>query len=292
MNFESNIIWKKFSVELELLNTEDPNSLIPLAASLNSTLDENMDSERTDRAINFMTYELIARAEEYSEWDRFQILNDYFFDHKQFQISASSATALPEQHLLIEPVLKNKTGHALPLAMLYQHFANHLDLPIYLVNMSSMLVMKWVRSGKSSFVHLLEHGKVLCNDSLTQLIQNEKSLKFDSADSCVDILPNRLIFEKYISALLETYKENGHSNSQLTLLNVLLVLNPHCLESLAHRGLLQQRLGHTREALHDFKKYFSFVELDSAPMQVQSAFRQLKTMSELNQRLPTNEIIH
>ncbi|NQZ02668.1 MAG: hypothetical protein HRT45_18555 [Bdellovibrionales bacterium] len=292
MNIETNIVWKKLSVDLELLNTEDPNSLIPLAASLNSMLDSNMDLERTDRAINFMTYELIARAEEYSEWDRFQILNDYFFDHKQFQISGPNNSVMPEHHLLLEPVLKNKTGHALPLAMLYQHFANHLDLPIYLVNMSSMMIMKWVRSGKSSFVHLLEHGKLLDSESLTQLIQAEKSLENKDSDSCVDILPNRSIFENYITALLRSSKENGRSGTQLTLLNVLLVLNPHCLESLAHRGLLQQRLGHTREALLDFKKYLSFVELESAPLPVQTAFRQLQTMNELNQGIPKDETIH
>ncbi|MEO0335276.1 MAG: transglutaminase family protein, partial [Pseudomonadota bacterium] len=254
--------------------------------------DRSMDQERTDRAINFMTYELIARAEEYSELDRFQILNDYFFDHKQFQISGPSEGSMPSHQLLLEPVLKNKSGHPIPLAMLYQHFANHLDLPIYLVNMSSMLVMKWVRSGKSSFVHLLEHGKILTSENLTLLIQTEKAAHPGSSESCADILPNRSIFEKYISSLLTSYNDNEQIQSQLQLLNVLLVLNPHCLESLAHRGLLQQKLGHMREALTDFKKYFSFVEMESAPILIQSAFRQLKTMNELNQGIPKDETIH
>ena len=160
MNLESRITWQKLSLELELLSSEDPSTLVPLIVGLNSALWPEQDYERIHRSINFMTYELISKAEGYEEEDRYQILNDYFFDQKGFQF------VLPQEHssnpsdLLVEPVLQNKKGESLPLAILYQHLANHLDLPIYLVNMNSMLVLKWVRVGKSNFIHLFDHGRI------------------------------------------------------------------------------------------------------------------------------------
>ena len=290
MNFNSRITWDKLALEIDLLVAEEPNSLVPLLIGLNAMLWPNEPQEWSYRTLNFMTYEVMALAESYTEQDRLHILNDYFFDQKGFQI-LPNYDGIAESALLIKPVLSKRMGCGLPVALIYLHLATHLDLPIYPVRLNSMSVLKWVRSGKSNYLDLANAGRIL--DS-TQIIRrlNEKTTPHEDLDaSSLDILPSKHVFTYYINELIQVYRKLERPTELLLLFDVLLKLDPAHLSTLKDRALLRQRLGYAKEAMLDIKRYFSYVDQQQAPTELQLAFRQLEALGDLSS-LHHHEVLH
>ena len=61
---------------------------------------------------------------------------------------------------------------------------------------------------------------------------------------------------------------------------------------LGQRALLRQKLGFTREALADLKRYFSFVERMHAPVELQQCWMELESTPEPPARVPPTEMLH
>ena len=161
MNLESRITWEKLAIELELLGSDDPSSLTQLLIGLNCLLWPLERPEWCSRTINFMAYDLMAKSEGLGEAERFQLLNDYFFRQKGFQILSAKVGDLNENHLLIKPVLTQRAGAPIVIALLYLHLVSHLDLPAYLIPLRHHVLLKWVRAGRSCYIDLASNGEVL-----------------------------------------------------------------------------------------------------------------------------------
>lgn len=291
MNFDSRITWEKLSLEIDLLTAEEPNSLVPLLIGLNALIWPNDPQEWSYRTLNFMTYELMAQAESYSESDRVHILNDYFFDQKGFQILPLNSSG-DESTLLMGPVLSKRTGLSTPIALLYLHLATHLDLPLYPVRLRNMTILKWIRGGKSSYLDVANAGRVLKSSHIIRILnEKNKSNRNEFETNCTDILPSKLIFSQYLNQLIEMYQKQEKSKELLLVFDVLLRLEPSHLGTLADRALLRQRLGYAKEALLDIKRYFSFVDQNQAPNEIQIAYRQLQSFGEL-ESISRTDILH
>jgi regulator of sirC expression with transglutaminase-like and TPR domain len=291
MNFDSRITWEKLALEIDLLAAEEPNSLVPLLIGLNAMLWPNEPQEWSFRTLNFMTYELMSLAESYPESDRVHILNDYFFDQKGFQI-VSGADEPNEMHLLMKPVLTKRLGAPIPVTLLYLHLATNLDLPIYPIKLNNMSVLKWIRSGKSHYLDLCCAGRIMEQSQLIRLLNKDVRNSTDCDEtSSLDILPSKLVFSQYVRQLLKLFEKGENPTQMLLLYDVLLQLEPVQLTTLADRALLRQRLGYAQEAILDLKRYFSYVDREQAPADLQMAFRQLEALGDLNQ-VGRNEVFH
>ncbi len=291
MNFDSRITWEKLALEIDLLVAEEPNSLVPLLIGLNTLIWPNEPQEWSFRAINFMTYELISLTESYTESDRVHILNDYFFDQKGFQILARRED-LDENSLLMKPVLSKRLGAPIPITLLYLHLATHLDLPIYPIQLNDMSVLKWVRGGKSNYLDLKSAGRVLTQPEIIRLLNKKgNSIEDGEIPTCIDILPSKKVFTKYVEQLVNVFKRLERPTEMLLLFDILLQLDPQHLATLADRALLRQRLGYAQEAMRDLKRYFAFIDKEQAPNELQIAFRQLESIGNLN-NISRTEVLH
>lgn len=289
MNYESRVTWEKLALELELLVTEDPSSLVPLLIGANSVLWPGEGMEWCSRNINFMSYELIAKCENYEESDRFHILTDYFFDQKGFQLIPLNKAHLKEEDYLIKPVLSQRTGSALTISLIYLHLASHLDVPAYMIRLQEHYILKWIRSGKSNYIDLANGGRLFSEEQVLKLLQatsNKKST--DQISTSLDILPNRKIFSNYITDLIQIYEQDSKVQQLLTSYDILLKIDPSNAKYLARRALLRQRLGYAKEALSDLKRYFSFVDKEQASPEVQMAFVELQQLQSLH----TPDLLH
>lgn len=283
MNFDNRITWERLSSEIEMLAAEQPNSLVPLLMSLNSILQPEESQEWSDRTLKFMTYELVNLADNYAELDRLHILNDYFFDQKGFQIVSANHTPNPD-HLMMKGVLTKRIGAPLPVTLLYLHLATHLDLPLYPIKLNQMTVLKWIQSEKTHYLDLCAAGRLLEQSQLIRLLNQESQrpqLEFQEG-SCLDILPSKQIFLNYVKELVRLYAQSENPRQKLITYDVLLQVDPNHLEALADRALLRQRLGYAQDAILDLKRYFSYVDQNQAPHDLQIAYRQLQSLDKID----------
>ncbi len=287
MHLESRITWEKLSLELELMAVEDPVSLIPVLIGINSLVGSPDSQEWCLRQVNFMTYELQSRATQLSESERFDLLNAYLFGEKGFQIVP--ATLQPqEEDLLIRNVLTLRKGSMVTLALLYLHFATELDIPVYLLQIQQHFMLKWVRSGRASYIDLGNQGVLLTETEMLNLIN--RSHASDPRLEMLESWKSRQILRSYILELLKIYEPKNCAAGLHICFNVLLKLDPNNLRILGRRALLRQKLGLVKEAISDLKRFFSFVEHNKAPQELQLAYFELQAI--LDETPTETDVVH
>jgi regulator of sirC expression with transglutaminase-like and TPR domain len=287
MHLESRVTWKKLCLELELMTGEDPVSIVPVLIGVNALLASPEAQEWCCRQINFMSYELQSRSLQMSEQERFELLNKYVFSERGFQMLPPD-TAGPEADVLFKGVLTNRRGWSLTVALLYTHLAGELEIPVTLLHVENQLMLKWVRSGRASYIDLNNHGALLTESEMLAILHRNHTTqpKQDILESWK--APSILRF--YVYHLLKIYELTQSWPQVLTCLNILLKLNPTNFKVLGQRALVRQRLGQDKEALMDLKRYFSFVERSRAPQEMRVALAELEALLKMSPE--ADETVH
>ncbi len=289
MLIDSRITWEKLGLELDLLNTEEPTSLIPLLMATNSIMSPNESLENCVRIVSFLTYELVSQCDELTPDKRFEHLTYFYFQLKGFKPFSGSTPSL-----LLKPVLTKRHGHPLPLALLYMHLARQIDLTIQLLHVKDLYIFKWVNGGHAHYFDFTSGCKSLCEADLVKLLNTGAELhSTNSGDRLARMTSYSLktLFVHYIETLMTYLQSEGRLHQLHITLNILMRLDSSNLYILGQRALLRQKLGYAKEALHDLKRYFSFVDRDVAPLEIQLAFQQLESLGDLNPPSAT-DILH
>lgn len=289
MQVESRMTWEKLAIELELLGSEDTSAIMQLLVGLNSWLCPEDSMEWASRNVNFMTYELMAQSEGLTEAERFELLNKYYFKTKGFQVLQLKPQETQERHLLLKPVLENRAGAPLAIALIYLHFAAHLDLPAYLIQLRNHYLLKWVRGGHSSYIDLCSEGRLVSEEELMQIVTrvNEPT----GVSESLNILPNRKTFLRYSEDLMKIYDRTQNNERLYAIYNVILKVEPQNSRIIGRRALLCRQMGLDKEALADLKRYFSFVDRSQAPTEMVVAFQELTGRTD-TMRAHSGELLH
>jgi regulator of sirC expression with transglutaminase-like and TPR domain len=283
MTFETRFTWEKLILELKLLRSEDFGNLAALAVGINSVLWPKDTVESCFRQIQFFGFEILKTCEGLEEAERWETLRKFIFDEKAFQLSAARCKHVTEAEVLMKSVLDERTGHPLPVVFLLLHLAHFLDLPMALIQARHHFLLKWVRSGKTIYLDLYNEGRALTdNEVIAVLNRTVCNLEVWSA---------KQLMIQYLELLMHTFESSQNLPQLHVIYNLLLQMDDSNTSVLGQRALLRQKLGFTREALSDLKRYFSFVEKTHAPTELQQAWLELESAPEPPPRMP-NDVLH
>jgi regulator of sirC expression with transglutaminase-like and TPR domain len=287
MHLESRVTWKKLCLELELMAGEDPVSIVPVLIGVNALLANPEAQEWCCRQINFMSYELQSRSLQMPEFERFELLNKYIFSERGFQMLPNDQACL-DSEFLFKGVLANRRGSGLTIALIYMHLAADLEIPVTLLHVENHLMLKWVRSGRASYIDLNNHGSLLTEAEMLAIIHRNHAVR--PHEDLLEGWKAPAILRAYVCHLLKIY-ENSHSwHHVLICLNILLKLSPNNIKMLGERALVRRRLGFGKEALMDLKRYFSFVDSAQAPQELRVALHELEALLKISPE--ADETVH
>ncbi len=259
------------------MTTEEPTTIVPVLIAINSLLATEDCHEWCLRQVNFMSYELQSRSTQLGEQQRFELLNHYLFQEKGYQIVAADRV-FSEDDLLIKTVLTYRRGAPLTIALLYLHFAAELEIPMHLLRMTQKVMMKWVRSGHASYVDLNNQGLLLSEHEMLAFLNRLHAM--DTRIETLESWKYRQILCRYITEVIKIYEKNECLSHLHVCFNVLVKLDGTNLKHLGRRALLRQKLGLAKDALSDLKRYFSFVERNKAPQDLQVAYFELESLTK------------
>ena len=263
--------WDKLKLELDMLATENPTSLLPLLLGLHSYLWQDEAFTDSYKQLNFMNYELSSHCVGLSDLEKHAVLNDFFFEQKEFAATSITADPKNEKLLLVGDFLTYRTGLPLIVSVAYSHFASQLDLPIYLTSKENPHILKWIRgTNRSEFINTLTNGTLLTEEEVIKLTESS-----ENQESCFDILPAKDILTLYLNTLTDFYSNTNNKHGELDTLNISVRLHPNNLNYLTRRALTHKELGNFKEAICDLKRYFSFIDRTQASPEIKMAYYEL-----------------
>lgn len=283
MTFETRFTWEKLSLELKLLRNEDFSAIIPLCIGINSILWPKENVESTFRHVQFLGFEIMRNCESLNEADRWDMLRKFIFEDKGFHISSNRLQDVRDKELLIKSVLDERIGHPLPVVFLLLHLAHFLDLPMALLQARHHYLLKWVRSGKTLYLDLYNECRALNDQELIQVLNR--------TSSSLEVWSAKQLVIQYLELLMHAFQTSQNLPLLHVIYNLLLQMDDTNTSVLGQRALLRQKLGFTRDAMNDLKRYFSFVERNQAPSELQQAWMELEAAPEPPNRGPT-EMLH
>ncbi len=283
MTFDTRFTWEKLVIELKLLRNEDFGNLVPLCIGIQSLLWPKEGVETCFRQMQFMGFEIQKSCDGKEEGERWEILREFLFSENGFQISSGRPNEVGESELLIRSVLDKRIGHPLPIVFLLLHLAHVLELPMALLQARHHFLLKWVRSGKTIYLDLYNDGRALNDQEIVQVLNR--------SSSNLEVWSAKQLIGQYLELLLSAFERSQSLNQLHIVYNLILQMDDTNTAVLGQRALLRQRLGFTRDALCDLKRYFSFVEKVHAPSEIQQAWLELESAPEPPSRHPA-EFLH
>jgi regulator of sirC expression with transglutaminase-like and TPR domain len=283
MTFATRFTWEKLALELKLLRAEDFGALFTLSIGINSVLWPKDQVESCFRQLQFLGFELMKNCENLNEQERWEALRVFLFDEKGFELTSNRLKDVGDNDLLAKPMLDDRRCHPLPLVFLILHFANFLDLPIALLQARHHFVLKWVRAGKTLYLDLYNGGRPLTDQELIAVLNR--------TESNLEVWSAKQLLVEYLTLLMHAF-ESAQGLTELHIVyNLMLQMDETNTTILGQRALLRQKLGFSREAVADLKRYFSFVDQLEAPTELQQAWMELETVPEPPQLAPT-DVLH
>ncbi|MCB0391310.1 MAG: hypothetical protein KDD58_08465 [Bdellovibrionales bacterium] len=272
--------------DLQKIYSEDPCGLIHLILKLDIFLNKNGDEDLLLRKINFLTYELKSFCNGLHEQDKIIILNEYFFGANNFYSLAESSCL--SEDLSLNQLFTSKKGNCLLLAIVYQYFANQIDLAIYAIGLQPIHIMKWYSNKKCFYIDLNRQGKIFKHDEILKIINC-----YNKGQDSFDALNNEQLFNTYLDELISALERNGSHEQLLTCLSLALFINENDLKALKNRGLLYYKNGYYNEALMDLKKYFSFTDFACTPQEIKTVYQKLIEIKKTEELItPISEHLH
>lgn len=272
MTFETRVTWEKLLLEIRNLQTEDCASLVPLMIGTNAIIAPKESVETVFRKVHYLTFELMEMCKDMPAPARWQKLHRFFFQEKKFKILTARWSDLCSEDLLLKPILETHAGHPLPMTLLFLHLALSIDLPVSLVQARHQFILKYANEETTSYLDILQNGRLLSEDEVFQILQKANANK-EPSDA-------RAIYRRYLEELMYLYEQQMQPQILHSIYNLSLHLDESNLPVLGRRALLRHRLGFAREALSDLKHYFSFIDRSHAPIELQKLMMQLEATAE------------
>jgi regulator of sirC expression with transglutaminase-like and TPR domain len=232
---------------------------------IHHALGEPGDAHALLRSVNFMGYELQTLLRGVDTESALPILNRFFFEQKNFRLSATGGFSLGE-------LVERREGAAVLLALIYAHLASSCGVKLQLVHWPMHTVLRCeTAAGKYSYIDLECGGALLTPEEiLARVCKHKKELLPLSAQESV------LQYLSYLSLHLRAGDEGERLHK---VLGLILAIEPENTRYLAERAILRRDLGLVKEALQDMKRYFSFTNAEASAPEMIAVYHELKAMA-------------
>jgi regulator of sirC expression with transglutaminase-like and TPR domain len=276
-------------------------------ATVCAELDPSTRPEWIVKRMQFFGYDIASLIPpERSTRDKLSMLNRWFFEQKRFQALADNGCVL--ERVTLHSVLAKRVGSPLAVGLIYAYLAQQAGVRLEFANIRPAGYLKFVEHGLWRYIDLVRGGKILEGDELLDLLQSRLrgslprpslpkanflsgSLSGSlsgplsgpdalgdqqmSRPDLLEAIPHERLVVDYLNTLKMALRMREAAEPLLVIQNWLLAFQPANFQALGERALLHRRLGHSKSALADLKRYFSFVSRDQAPSELPRVYDEL-----------------
>lgn len=269
--------WDKILLEINQLDEESWEALAPLLVATDQLLNPSDTNDQTFRRLHFLVFELFSRCEGLEEAERMEQLLHFFFKEKAFYFHDSKN--INELNLSISSALNDFSGHPFVATLLFLHLAHALQIPLFWIQFQNQSILKWHRSGHCEYLDFLCEGRKLSDAEVLKVIEKR---------GCrVECWSPKQLYQGYLDLITKALEKTANLKSLLLAYSLAIQMDDSNTHLLGRRAFLRFRLGYTKDAHADLKRYFSFVDKNNAPLEILELYQKVLSGVEQTTDVPS-----
>jgi regulator of sirC expression with transglutaminase-like and TPR domain len=179
--------------------------------------------------------------------------NEYLFEELGF--TGNQADYYNPANSCLNEVLTARAGIPISLSVVYMEIARRLGRPVFGIGLPGHFVIRYDDGFFQTYIDPFHCGKLLDVPACRELVQSVAGVDLLSQPSALAPVSGRQILHRMINNLRAVYFSRRSHRKALRILNLLVMVNPECVEEYKQRGLVHLQLEHIREARDDFERY-------------------------------------
>jgi regulator of sirC expression with transglutaminase-like and TPR domain len=183
------------------------------------------------------------------------LINDYLFVEQGFH--GNEDDYYDPRNSFLNEVIDRKTGIPITLSTLYIELAGRVGLTLGGVSFPGHFIVKFSELGDDILIDPFNRGRILsegnCQDILNRMYAGRVQFKREM----LAISTKKQILSRMLNNLKGIYVNSQNHQKALSVVELILQLNPDNYSEIRDRGLLYYKLECYSQALHDLECYLS-----------------------------------
>jgi regulator of sirC expression with transglutaminase-like and TPR domain len=180
-------------------------------------------------------------------------MNKYLFVDEGFK--GNEDHYYDPKNSFLNDVLDRKTGIPISLSVLYIEIANRLSLPMVGVGFPGHFIVKYSGLGKEILIDPFNKGIILLEKECKQIIDRIYGGTIQLQTEFLEAVTKKQILIRMLNNLKGIYLNSKSNLKALSIVDLLLLINPVAMTEIRDRGILYYNLECFAQALSDLETY-------------------------------------
>jgi regulator of sirC expression with transglutaminase-like and TPR domain len=180
-------------------------------------------------------------------------INRYLFAERGFR--GNENDYYDPKNSFLNDVLDRKTGIPISLSVLYIEIANRLSLPIVGVGLPGHFIVKYSGLGEEILIDPFNMGRILSEKECEEILNRIYGRHIGFRSEFLLPVTKKQILTRMLHNLKSIYLSSKNSLKALSVVEMLLLINPAELDEIRDRGMLYYSLECFAQALADLETY-------------------------------------
>jgi regulator of sirC expression with transglutaminase-like and TPR domain len=182
-------------------------------------------------------------------------INHYLFVERGFH--GNEENYYNPRNSFLNDVMDRKTGIPITLSTLYMELAGRVGLALYGIGFPGHFIVKYSGPGDEVLIDPFNKGRILseknCQDILNRMYGGSVQFRREMLATST----KKQILNRMLNNLKGIYVDSKNHQKALSVVELILELNPDNCSEIRDRGLLYYKLECFSQALHDLETYLN-----------------------------------
>ncbi|MGH7801128.1 MAG: SirB1 family protein [Thermodesulfobacteriota bacterium] len=180
-------------------------------------------------------------------------INNYLFKEEGFR--GNEDDYYDPKNSFLNDMLDRKTGIPITLSVLYMEIANRLGLPLLGVGFPGHFVVKYSGLGEEILIDPFNKGRILSFKDCKEILDRIYGGRMQFQSEFLQPVTKKQILKRMLHNLKGIYLNSKNYIKALSIVDMILLIDPEAMDELRDRGLLYYNLECFTQALSDLEAY-------------------------------------
>ncbi len=204
-------------------------------------------------------------------------ISEYLFDEVELQ--GNTDEYYDPRNSYLNQVLLRRLGIPITLSLVYLEVGKRLGIPLVGIGMPGHFLLRH-RDETGLFVDPFNRGILLSEDECAERLTQVTQSQVDWDPEFLNPISNREYLTRMLRNLKSIYLQQGNYERALSLIDLLVQIQPQLATELRDRGLVKHRLGFKQGAANDIETYLKTAPPGSGSEELRQLLEEIRMVDD------------